>query len=135
MNNEIRWQQRFQNFENAFNTLTRIISRFESTPDDEVVKMALVQAFEFSYELAWNCMKDFLENEGFTEVKNSKQAIRTAFQAELILDAEGWMTAIQKRNLASHSYNDIILEETVEYIKDEFYPIVSKLYQDLKNQL
>ncbi len=135
MNNEIRWQQRFQNFENAFNTLTRIISRYESTPDDEVVKMALVQAFEFSYELAWNCMKDFLENEGFTEVKNSKQAIRTAFQAELILDAEGWMTAIQKRNLASHSYNDIILEETVEYIKDEFYPIVSKLYQDLKNQL
>lgn len=135
MNNEIRWQQRFQNFENAFNTLTRIINRYESTPDDEVVKMALVQAFEFSYELAWNCMKDFLENEGFTEVKNSKQAIRTAFQAELILDAEGWMTAIQKRNLASHSYNDIILEETVEYIKDEFYPIVSKLYQDLKNQL
>ena len=135
MNNEIRWQQRFQNFENAFNTLTRIINRYESTPDDEVVKMALVQAFEFSYELAWNCMKDFLENEGFTEVKNSKQAIRTAFQAELILDAEGWMTAIQKRNLASHSYNDIILMETVEYIKDEFYPIVSKLYQDLKNQL
>lgn len=135
MNNEVRWRQRFQNFENAFNTLTRIINRYESSPDDEVVKMALVQAFEFSYELAWNCMKDFLENEGFTEVKNSKQAIRTAFQAELILDAEGWMTAIQKRNLASHSYNDIILTETVEYIKDDFYPIVSKLYQDLKNQL
>lgn len=135
MNNELRWKQRFQNFENAFNTLTRIISRYDSQPEDEVVQMAMVQAFEFSYELAWNCMKDYLENEGFFEITNPKQTIRTAFQSKLIQDAEAWMLAIKKRNLASHTYNQILLEETVSYIKNEFYPLASKLYSDLKSQL
>ena len=135
MTTEISWQQRFHNFENAFNTLTRIMLRYDSQPDDEVVQMALVQAFEISYELAWNCMKDYLENEGFVEISNPKQTIRTAFQAKLILDAEAWMLAIKKRNLASYSYNQVILEETVFYITEEFYPLASKLYSDLKGQL
>lgn len=135
MNNEIRWKQRFQNFENAYNTLCRTLSRYEDAPDDEIVQMAMVQAFEFTFELAWNTMKDYLENEGFDEVKNSKQTIRTAFQAELIKDAEGWMETIQKRNLASHTYNLVILRETVEYIQNDFFPLARKLYEDLKNRL
>jgi nucleotidyltransferase substrate binding protein (TIGR01987 family) len=134
MNNEARWRQRFQNFENAYNTLCRILDRYEKERQDEVVKIALVQAFEFTYELAWNTMKDFLENEGYDEVKNSKQTIRTAFKAELISDAEQWMEMIQNRNLASHTYNAVILEETVVYIHDEFFPLVRKLYEDLKKR-
>ncbi|MFH1563897.1 MAG: nucleotidyltransferase substrate binding protein [Nitrospirota bacterium] len=135
MNNDIRWKQRFQNFENAYNTFNRMINRYDVSPDDEAIQMALVQAFEFTFELAWNTMKDYLENEGYDEVKNSKQTIRTAFRAELIYDAEKWMDVIQKRNLAGHTYNQSILEETVKYIKEEFYPLVRKLYEDLKNRL
>lgn len=134
MNNELRWKQRFQNFEKAYKTLNRALDRFEAEPEDEMLQMALVQTFEFTFELSWNTMKDYLENEGFDEVKNSKQIIRTAFRAELIYDAEKWMDAIQKRNLASHTYNQSILEETVKYIKEEFYPLVRKLYEDLKNR-
>ncbi|MFH2032759.1 MAG: nucleotidyltransferase substrate binding protein [Bacteroidota bacterium] len=134
MNNELRWKQRFQNFEKAYKTLNRALDRFEAEPEDEMLQMALVQTFEFTFELSWNTMKDYLENEGFDEVKNSKQTIRTAFRAELIYDAEKWMDVIQKRNLASHTYNQSILEETVKYIKEEFYPLVRKLYEDLKNR-
>ena len=135
MNNEIRWKQRFQNFENAYNTFNRMIDRYKTSPDDEAVKMALVQAFEFTFELSWNTMKDYLENEGFDEVKNSKQTIRTAFQAELITDAEQWMDVVQKRNLASHAYNQVILNETVNYIINSFFPLARKLYEDLKKQI
>lgn len=135
MNNEIRWKQRFQNFENAYNTLNRMIDRYKTTPDDEAVKMAMVQAFEFTFELSWNTMKDYLENEGFDEVKSSKQTIRTAFQAELITDAEQWMDVVQKRNLASHAYNQVILDETINYITNSFFPLARKLYEDLKKQL
>jgi nucleotidyltransferase substrate binding protein (TIGR01987 family) len=134
MNNDIRWKQRFQNFSNAYNTFCKTLNRHESAPDDEIVQMALVQAFEFTYELAWNVMKDYLESEGFDEVANAKQTIRIAFQAELITDAEKWMEMIQKRNLASHTYNQKILRETVQYIKDEFYPLVRKLYEDMKGR-
>ncbi|GHV75953.1 nucleotidyltransferase [Spirochaetia bacterium] len=135
MNNDIRWKQRFQNFENIYNTFCRTLVRYEGSSKDEVVLMALVQTFEFTYELAWNTMKDYLENEGFDEVANSKQAIRTAFQAELISDAEGWMEAIQKRNLASHTYNQAVLDESVSYITETFFPLVRKLYEDLKQRL
>ena len=135
MNNDQRWRQRFQNFSNAYQTLCRVLERYEGNQEDEVTQMALVQAFEFTFELAWNTMKDYLENEGYDEVKNSKQTIRTAFQAELILDAETWMGSIEKRNLASHAYNSVILGETIAFIHKEFSPIVKKLHEDLKKHL
>lgn len=135
MNNDIRWKQRFENFENAYNTFNRMITRHTQTPEDEAVKMALVQAFEFTYELSWNTMKDYLENEGFDDIKTGKQAIRTAFQAELITNAEEWMAVVEKRNLASHTYNMVILDETIAFILEEFYPIVRKFYEDLKSRL
>ncbi|MFH1897014.1 MAG: nucleotidyltransferase substrate binding protein [Candidatus Desantisbacteria bacterium] len=78
MNNELRWKQRFQNFESAYQTFTRISKQYESDKTDEITQIALVQAFEFTFELAWNTMKDYLENEGYDEVKNSKQTIRVA---------------------------------------------------------
>ena len=135
MNNEERWKQRFQNFESAYNTFVRVVARYEKDTSDDVIQIALVQSFQFTFELAWNTMKDFLENEGYDEVKNSKQTIRTAFQAELITDAEKWMEVIQKRNLASHTYNSVILQETVNFITIEFYPLVRKLYEDFKKKV
>lgn len=135
MDNDIRWKQRFQNFENAYNTMCRTLKRYRREPEDEVVRIALVQTFEFTFELAWNTMKDFLENEGFVRIGSSKQVIRTAFQAGIITEGEKWMSVVQKRNLASHTYNQIILNETVQYIVEEFYPLVNKLYEDFKSRL
>lgn len=135
MNNEIRWKQRFQNFDNAYQTFFRTLERQASEPEDEIIQMALIQAFEFTYELAWNVMKDYLENEGFDEVRNAKQTIRTAFQAELISDAEGWMETIQKRNMTSHAYNQTILQETVTFIAQEFFPLARRLREDLKDKV
>lgn len=135
MNNDIRWKQRFQNFENAYNTFVRMIDRHERTPDDEAVQMALVQSFEFTFEMSWNVMKDYLENEGYDEVGNSKQAVRVAFQAGLIVRAEEWMDAIRMRNLSSHTYNQQILHETVTFIAQIFFPLVRDLYFDLKAKL
>ena len=135
MNNDQRWRQRFQNFSNAYQTFCRVLERYEGNQEDEITQMALIQAFEFTFELAWNTMKDYLENEGYDQVKNSKQTIRTAFQAELISDAETWMGAIEKRNLASHAYNSVILGETIAFIHKEFSLIVKKLHEDLKKHL
>jgi nucleotidyltransferase substrate binding protein (TIGR01987 family) len=75
MSDGIRWKQRFQNFENAYNVLARMMDRKNVTPDDEAVEMALIQSFEFTYELAWNTMKDYLEFEGFDNLAGSKQTI------------------------------------------------------------
>jgi len=131
MNNEIRWKQRFQNFEKAYNTFNRMIDRYEKESEDEAIQMALVQSFEFTFELAWNTMKDYLENEGFNEIGNSKQAVRVAFQAGLITEAETWMDIIKRRNLTSHTYNEVILSDTIEFIHQVFFPQVRDLFFDL----
>lgn len=135
MNNDIRWKQRFNNFDNAYATFCRVVKAYEADKTSEITKMALVQSYEFTFELAWKTLKDYLENEGYDEVKNAKQTIRQAFQAEILHNPEEWMDAIQKRNLTSHVYNKDILQEAVDFIYDRFYPIVSDLYHLLKKAL
>lgn len=76
--------------------MCRTLQRFHVDSHDEIVHLALVQTFEFTFELAWNTMKDYLEFEGFNQIRSSKQAIRTAFQIELIDDAEKWMSVVEK---------------------------------------
>ena len=134
MNNDIRWKQRFQNFEKAYLLLNEIADR-DIDSFSQLEKEGVVQRFEIIIELSWKVLKDYLENEGYDNVKNGKQAIRQAFQDEIITDAEGWMKALQQRNLTSHTYDDDILDETVTFIIDEFYPIVRDLYQKLKQEL
>lgn len=131
MNNDERWLQRFQNFENAYAVFLRRIDEYEQFPDKEAYQMALIQGFEIAIELAWKTLKDYLENEGY-DVKNAKQAIRQAFQDELILQAETWMTALEKRNLTSHTYDTEILLATVSFIDNEFFPILRDLFFKLK---
>lgn len=135
MNNDLRWKQRFQNFEKAFIVFQRRADEYKNEPSSESHQMSLIQAFEIGLELSWKTLKDYLENEGYDNVKNSKQAIRQAFQDEIIHDAEIWMEALQKRNITSHTYNPEILIEVVEFIADRFYPIVRDLYHKLKQEL
>ncbi|MFA7418397.1 MAG: HI0074 family nucleotidyltransferase substrate-binding subunit [Melioribacteraceae bacterium] len=134
MNNDIRWKQRFQNFEKAFLLLQEIV---DSDLDklSKLEKEGFIQRFEIIIELSWKVLKDYLEDKGYDEVNNGKQAIRQALVDEIITDAESWMDALQKRNLTSHTYDDAILEETVEYVKQDFYPIVRDLYNKLKKEI
>ncbi len=133
MNNNIRWIQRFENFEKAFLLLDEVIDK-DINLYSQLEKEGIVQRFEILIELSWKVLKDYLENEGH-DIKTPKQTIRQAFQDEIITDGEQWMTALQQRNLTSHTYDNEILEKTVSYIIDEFYPLVRDLYQRLKKEL
>ncbi|HZG37686.1 MAG TPA: nucleotidyltransferase substrate binding protein [Nodosilinea sp.] len=132
MADDLRWVQRFQNFDDAFQTFSRVFERYQTVPEDDIIQIALIQAFEFTFEIAWKTMKDFLEYEGYSGVGNSKQTVRVAFQAGLITDAEGWMAAIARRNMTSHVYNSVVLQETIDFIRDEFKPLVQALHSELK---
>jgi nucleotidyltransferase substrate binding protein (TIGR01987 family) len=132
MKHTIRWKQRFSNLQHAFAAFEKTQERYKKDTTDEIVQMALVQAFEFTYELSWKTMKDYLEYEGFGEFNGSKQVIRAAFQAKIITHAEIWMEAVSKRNLASHTYNQKILDETVLYITEEFFPLMQEFCGGIK---
>jgi len=134
MNNEMRWKQRFQNFQKAFAVFQRRIDEHEIHRDEEAYQMALVQGYEIIIELAWKVMKDYLENDGF-DIKNGKQAIRQAFQNEMIHSGEIWLQALDNRNVTSHTYDGKILEINVVFISEKFYPLVRDFYFDLKKEL
>lgn len=135
MNNDIRWKQRFQNFEKAFKVLIRRKDDYELDSDSESHQMSYIQAYEILFELSWKVMKDYLEYEGYEDVKNSRKTIRHAFQDGLIRNVEEWMEGIEKRNSTSHTYNENVLLEVVEFIDKVFYKNVRDLYHQLKKEL
>ncbi|MBE6059793.1 MAG: nucleotidyltransferase [Clostridium sulfidigenes] len=128
MNNDIRWKQRFSNYKKATSQLTEFIEKGDL---NKFEVQGLIKCFEYTFELAWKTMKDYLELEGF-EVKSPRGTIKTAFQIQLIEDGHIWIDALEKRNLMSHTYNEEVAEEAVELIRKSYYPIIKKLYSKLE---
>ena len=133
MNNEIRWQQRFQNFERAFKQFSEIADA-DLNALSNLEKEGFIRRFEYTIELAWKTLKDYLLENGF-DVNSPKEVFRQAFQNETLVDGEIWMDALKKRNLTSHTYNEVILNDTLDFLQQDFYPVVEKLYRHLKTEL
>lgn len=133
MNNEIRWQQRFQNFERAYKQFSQIgLADLDQLSDLE--KEGYVQRFEYTFELAWKTLKDYLLENG-QDLSSPKEIIRQAFQNEIIEEGEVWMEALKKRNLTSHTYDDVVLIKTITFLKEEFHPVLEKLYRRLSAEV
>lgn len=94
-------------------------------------KQGLIQAFEYTHELAWNVMKDFLEYQGNQSVKGSRDAIREAFKVALIEDGETWMETIHTRNATSHGYDKEMAKEVVNTIINDYMEIFSKFEKEM----
>lgn len=99
---DIRWQQRFANYTRALEQLERF---FEPPALNEREQQGLIKAFEYTFELAWNTLRDLLRSQGNESLLGSRDTLREAFRLELIQDGESWMLMIQDRNLTSHTYN------------------------------
>ena len=119
-NPDIRWKQRLHSFRKAFEQLANAVEIAEARDLSELERQGLIQAFEFTHELAWNTLKDFLESRGETGIYGSKDATRKAFAAGLIEDGETWMEMIQSRNQSSHTYNEAIAKSITEAITGKY---------------
>jgi nucleotidyltransferase substrate binding protein (TIGR01987 family) len=118
MYEDIRWKQRFSNYNKAFIQLQKFIEKKEL---NELEEQGLVQAFEFTHELAWNTLKDYFEYQGNTSITGSRDATREAFNNGLLLNGEIWMEMIKSRNQTSHTYNEKVIAEIKEKILNLYY--------------
>ncbi|MGA0201346.1 MAG: HI0074 family nucleotidyltransferase substrate-binding subunit, partial [Prochlorotrichaceae cyanobacterium] len=91
---DVRWQQRFQNYQKALNQLRKFIEKGEL---NALEQQGLIKAFEYTYELAWKVMKDYYEDQGEIGIQGSRDAIRLAFQRGLIEAGDEWMMMIKSR--------------------------------------
>lgn len=131
---DIRWQQRFQNFQKAFSRLEEAVMKYKKEGISDLEEQGLIQRFEFTHELAWNVLKDYFEYQGNTDITGSRDATREAFNKGLIDDGEGWMEMIKSRNKSSHTYNEDIAKEIVKNVVELYYGLFLK-FTDRMTQL
>lgn len=115
---DVRWIQRCNHFAKALSQLREAVTLAQQRPLSKLEEQGLIQAFEFTHELAWKTLKDFLESRGVQNLYGSKDATRAAFSAGLIRNGEAWMNMIQSRNLSSHTYDEAIAAQIASAIRD-----------------
>ena len=120
-NNDIRWHQRLDNFNKALKQLTSAIAITEKRKLTQLEEQGLIQAFEFNFELSWNLMKDYYEDQGEMNIQGSRDAFRLAFKRGLILNGDTWMSMIKSRMLTSHTYNENTAQEISQEITSKYY--------------
>ena len=135
MKRDIRWQQRFSNYKKALQQLGDAVALSENRELSDLEKQGMIQAFEYTHELAWTTVKDFLEYKGQKDIYGSKDASRKAFSLGIIEDGEGWMDMIQSRNKTSHTYNRETAEEIVTAVTMSYYKLFVSLADKLGEQL
>jgi nucleotidyltransferase substrate binding protein (TIGR01987 family) len=121
MDKDIRWKQRFQNYKKALGIMTNAKKLAASQELSDLEKQGVIQGFEFTFELAWNVMKDYLEEQGINDIIGSKNAIRYAYKNGLIKDGEIWMEMITSRNISSHTYDEETAEKLLKEIINNYY--------------
>lgn len=118
---DIRWIQRFNHFIDALACLKEAVALSEKRKLSRLEEQGLIQAFEFTHELAWNTLRDFLGERGEVKLFGSKDTTREAFKTGLLENGEVWMDMIKSRNLTSHTYNASVSAQIVEAIIDTYF--------------
>ena len=130
-NKDVRWKQRFSNYEKA---LTHLDDALHIKNPDIIQKAGIIQFFEMSYELAWNTVKDFLEDQGFVDVNSPRNALKKAFETDLIADGHTWLELLLDRNLTAHAYDEAKATAVEKLIRNKYFSIMKDLHNTLKQK-
>ena len=130
-NLDIRWKQRFANFEKAFKRLNEAM---QAKNLNELERNGLVQRFEFTLDLSWKVMKDFLEYKGFVFKPSPKDTFRQAQEAQFINYAQALIDGLDIRNVLSHDYSGQKFEDSEEQLRSETFPALTELYYFFTSQ-
>lgn len=128
-NKDIRWKQRFENFEKAWLLLSDSAKKKDYSP---LEKAGMVQFFEFTFELSWKLMKDYMEAQGI-DIKFPRQVIKEAFDKQIVTEGDIWMDMLDKRNLMAHTYDETKADLAVQLIKSDYIPALAEAYSYFKN--
>lgn len=120
---DIRWRQRFANYQRALRQLKDAASLAETRPLSQLEQQGFIKAFEFAQELAWNVMKDYFEFQGNPNITGSRDAFREAFRRGLVSDGDTWMDTIKSRNRSAHTYDEEAAKQLIGVIKDRYLSV------------
>ncbi len=132
MNNDIRWKQRFDNFDRAFVLLREVCDRGVDSLS-QLEKEGAIQRFEVAFELAWKTLKDYLEEGGIVvNPVTPRNVIKEAFAAKLLQDekdAQVWIDMMLHRNLLSHTYDIKVFEAVLQAVAERYFSAFDRLHE------
>ena len=129
MNSDVRWKQRFDNFDRAFVLLREVCDRGVASLS-QLEKEGAIQRFEVAFELAWKTLKDYLEESGVDrESGDAPQCHQEAFAAKLFDDAQVWIDMMLHRNLLSHTYDITVFEAVLPDGRGTYFPAFDRLHE------
>jgi nucleotidyltransferase substrate binding protein (TIGR01987 family) len=131
-NEDIRWKQRFANFSKAMGHLENAL---EIPKRDMLQKAGIIQFFEMSFELAWNMVKDYLEDQGFVDIKSPRGALKKGFEVNILEKGHEWMELLQDRNLTAHTYDEQKATDMEHLIQNKYFPILKELHDSFKQKV
>jgi len=134
MNKNIRWKQRFDNFESAFTLLKEAFEKDIAEMSD-LEKEGVVQRFEYTFELAWKTLKDYLIYSGivFDQI-TPRRVIKEAFTAKIIKDGQIWIDMLEQRNLMSHTYDKETFDGVIQNITQRYFAALEQAFTWLKQK-
>ena len=131
---EIRWKQRFDNLQRAYRRLGWALDIQQQDPENDVIRMAVIKAYEFTFELSWKTLKDFLAYNGI-DAKLPREVLKQAFATGLITNGQLWIDMLEERNLMAHTYDDTRARKAVEMIQERYMAGLHQLHELLLTKL
>ena len=129
MSSDIRWKQRFDNFDRAFVLLREVYER-KLDSLSRLEKEGAIQRFEVAFELAWKTINDYLEESGVVvNPVTPRNVIKEAFTARLLDDADVWIDMMLHRNLLSHTYDIKVFEVVLQALAERYFPAFDRLHE------
>lgn len=124
---DIRWKQRFDNLQAAYKKLQHAAQANVQAPQDDLIQMAVIKAFEITFELSWKTLKDYLNYNGVI-VKLPREVIKQAFNHGVISDGQLWINMLEDRNLMAHTYDEARALKAIHKIEQSYIAGIEQLY-------
>jgi nucleotidyltransferase substrate binding protein (TIGR01987 family) len=124
---DIRWKQRFDNLQRAYQRLRWAMEIHQQDPSDELIRMAVIKAYEFTFELSWKTLKDFLVYNGI-DAKLPREVLKQAFATGLLNNGQLWIDMLEERNLMAHIYDDTRARKAVDQIQERYFSGLQQLH-------
>jgi nucleotidyltransferase substrate binding protein (TIGR01987 family) len=132
-NSDLRWRQRLESMQRALAQLEAALAAHVAEPDNEVIGMAVIKAYEISFELSWKTLKDLLAYEGIDALL-PREVLRQAFASGLLQEGQLWIDMLEHRNLMAHTYDVTRAQLALALIRERFAPALRTLAADLEQR-
>lgn len=134
MTKDIRWKQRFDNLERAYKRLNEALNAVDKDPKDTLYPIALVGAFQFTFELSWKTLKDYLKYSG-VDASLPRDVIKQAFHHQLIRDGQVWINMLDDRNMMAHVYQEAQAIAVTKNIRENYFKAIREVHDFFKAKL